>query len=140
MDGMDRKGRFFEKGAIKRGFERRLARPKCVFTMVDLGDRMICMYFSGCQSKGIVMVCDQVPSVSSQFSLNVLQKIGRAKQMKRIPAVQKDAKQSIKTREVVHMCVGHECVGYLQSLSVGKAMQVAHVEQQGPSLKEDLYE
>jgi hypothetical protein len=98
------------------------------------------MYLSSPQGKTMAVVFNEVPGVACQLALNVLKKVGWAKDVEGLLSSQESTQQGIKTCEMVHVGMGHESMGKLQYFFRGQAVEVSHVKQQGTLFKEKWHE
>jgi hypothetical protein len=49
-----------------------------------------------------------------------------------------DSEEMVKTDKVIHVGVGDEDVANLQHFAMGKGMEIAHIEKEGPSIKREF--
>ncbi|HET9245103.1 MAG TPA: hypothetical protein VFO15_04800, partial [Xanthobacteraceae bacterium] len=83
---------------------------------------------------------EEIPIIGSQFVLHLIEKSGRADEVKGGGSVEAQPQQAIETREMIHVGVRNERMRDAQELARGQRRHVAEVEQQGAAAETEIDE
>src|SRR5262249_58322115 len=83
---------------------------------------------------------EEIPVIGSQFVLHLIEKSGRADEVKGGGSVEAQPQQAIETRKMIHVGVRNESMRDAQELARGQRRHVAEVEQQGAAAETEIDE
>jgi len=108
-----------------------------VLTAKALCNKAFALYLCDIHRKDIRVVLHEVPVVGAEVGLDLLNKVGRSKEMNLLIPPEDKAEQGIKADRVIHVGVCYKHMAHLQEIPGGKLREVSQVEEQGPPFKQE---